>query len=70
MKTDLYETYQAAQTLIRAFSYLQPRMQGGGPQAQPMNAEALAGCVLHGCLARLLGEIRRQQWVPGMGLTA
>lgn len=66
MKTDLHQTYQAAQTLVRAFSYLQPRMQGGGPQARPMNAEALAGCVLHACLARLLDEIRLQQLAPAM----
>ena len=54
MKTDLGELYEAAQTLFRAFAYLQPRMESRGEQAQPMNAETLAGCVLHACMAKLV----------------
>jgi hypothetical protein len=61
MKTDLQELYQGAQTLFRAFSYLQPRMESAGTQAQPMNAETLAGCVLHACMAKLMGEIRQHK---------
>ncbi len=65
------ELYQATRTLFRAFHYLQGRMRGG--QLSPperMNAEALAGCILHVCMSRLVREIQQtqgrtqeQQWV-------
>jgi hypothetical protein len=36
-------------------------MQGGSlAPAQPMNAEALAGCILHHCMSRVLREIQAQ----------
>ena len=70
MRTDLPELYQAAQSLFRAFTYLQPRMQSAGAQEQPMNAETLAGCVLHACMAKLMGEIRQRTAGPGIGLAA
>ena len=55
------ELYLATETLFRAFHYLQPRMQGGSlAPAQPMNAEALAGCILHNCMSRVLREIQAQ----------
>jgi hypothetical protein len=60
--SDLSELYSATQMLFRAFHYLHPRMRGGSlapPQA--MNAEALAGCILHGCMSRLLREIQAQR---------
>jgi len=61
------ELYAATQTLFRAFHYLQPRMCGGSlSPARPMNAEALAGCILHGCMSRLLREIQaRRAQSPG-----
>ncbi len=53
------DIFAATRTLFRAFAYLQPRMQGGSlAPPQPMNPEALAGCLLHGCMARLLREIQ------------
>ena len=69
MKTDLRELYQGAQTLFRAFCSLQPRMESAGTQPQPMNAETLAGCVLHACMAKLMGEIRQHRTGSRMGLT-
>ena len=60
--TDLQELYAATQVLFRAFNYLHPRMRGGGlAPPQPMNSEALAGCILHGCMSRLVREIQRQR---------
>jgi hypothetical protein len=61
MMTDKRELYRATKTLFRAFHYLQPRMHGGGlaPPMQ-MNAEALAGCILHGCMSRLVRELQEQ----------
>jgi hypothetical protein len=59
MKTDLRELYQGAQTLFRAFCYLQPRMESAGTQPQPMNA----------CMAKLMGEIRQHRTGSRMGLT-
>lgn len=70
MKTDLQELYQGAQTLFRAFSYLHPRMQSEGSRAQPMNAETLAGCVLHACMTKVMGEIRQHRTGSRVGLTA
>ncbi|MGC2111058.1 MAG: hypothetical protein WA655_16180 [Candidatus Korobacteraceae bacterium] len=66
MKTTA-DLYQATQTIFRAFNYLAPRMEGGEVfPSRPMNPEALAGCILHGCMARLVREIqdRRQQMGP------
>ena len=60
--TNPQELYAATQTLFRAFHYLQPRMRGGSlAPAQPMNPEALAGCILHGCMSRLLRELQAQR---------
>ena len=54
--------YTATQTLFRAFHYLQPRMQGGSlAPPRPMNSEALAGCILHGCMAQLVGELQQRR---------
>ena len=62
MSRRIQEVHQAAHTLFQAFVYLEPRMQGGTlVSPQPMNAEALAGCILHGCLARLVGELMEQR---------
>jgi hypothetical protein len=61
MKTDLREMYQATQTLFEAFCYLQPRMQDEVADEEPLNAETLAGCVLHACMAKLMGEIRQRR---------
>jgi len=59
---DAKELYSAAEILFQAFHYLQPRMRGGSVSpSQPMNAEALAGCILHGCMARLLRDIQVQR---------
>ncbi len=60
MKTDLRELYQATQTLFEAFSYLQPRMQSEVAAEEPLNDETLAGCVLHACMTKVMGEIRRR----------
>ena len=62
MTTDTLQLYVATQTLFRAFHYLDPRMEGGAlvpPQA--MNAEALAGRILHGCMAQLVTEIQQRR---------
>jgi hypothetical protein len=66
MLTDKQQLFRAMETLFRAFHYLQPRMRGGAlaPQ-QPMNAEALAGCILHGCMSRLVRELQEQA-SPGL----
>jgi hypothetical protein len=67
MKTDIRQLYLAEQTLFRAFCYLHPRMEDAGSVSVPMNAEALAGCVLHACMAKLMGEIRKLRTGAGMG---
>jgi hypothetical protein len=59
MRNDPQQLYLAAQTLFRAFCYLHPRMQGNA-QAEPVNSETLAGCILHACMAALMGEIRQR----------
>ena len=59
MMTDKRELYRATETLFRAFRYLQPRMRGGAlAPPRPMNGEALAGCILHGCMSRLVRELQ------------
>ena len=61
MKTNKQELYRAMQTLFRAFHYLQPRMHAGGlAPPKPMNGEALAGCILHACMSRLVRELKQQ----------
>ncbi len=61
MTTDKRKLYRATETLFRAFHYLQPRMRGGQlAPPQPMNGEALAGCILHGCMSRLVRELQEQ----------
>jgi hypothetical protein len=54
------DLYDATRTLFRAFHYLKPRMKGGdlAPPA-PMNGEALAGCILHACMSRLVREMKQ-----------
>lgn len=54
------DLYQATRTLFRAFHYLRPRMRGGAlaPPA-PMNGEALAGCILHACMSRLVRQMKQ-----------
>ncbi len=70
--TDSRELYAATHLLFRAFHYLHPRMYGGGlAPPEPMNAEALAGCILHGCMSRVVRELQTQreqttQKVPGV----
>lgn len=56
------ELYDATRILFRAFHYLKPRMKGGdlAPPA-PMNGEALAGCILHACMSRLVRELQEQR---------
>ena len=62
MTNDTQDLYQATKKLFRAFHYLQGRMRGGGvAPPMPMNAEALAGCILHGCMSRLVREMQEQQ---------
>jgi hypothetical protein len=62
MTTNTLRLYRATQSLFRAFHYLQPRMEGGAlAPPQPMNGEALAGCILHGCMAQLVRELRLQR---------
>jgi len=66
MTNDTQDLYQATKKLFRAFHYLQGRMRGGGvAPPMPMNAEALAGCILHGCMSRLVREMQEQKgrWV-------
>lgn len=66
MMTDEQKLYRATETLFRAFHYLQPRMRGGAlAPPHPMNAEALAGCILHGCMSRLVRELQEQA-SPGL----
>ena len=61
MMTDNRKLYWATKSLFRAFHYLQPRMRGGDlAPPRPMNAEALAGCILHGCMSRLVKELQEQ----------
>ncbi len=61
MTTDKRKLYRATETLFRAFHYLQPRMRGGDlAPPQPMNGEALAGCILHSCMSRLVRELQEQ----------
>ncbi len=61
MTTDKRELYRATETLFRAFHYLQPRMRGGElAPPRPMNGEALAGCILHSCMSRLVRELQEQ----------
>ena len=61
MMTDKRQLYRATETLFRAFRYLQPRMRGGAlAPPRPMNGEALAGCILHGCMSRLVRELQEQ----------
>ena len=61
MMTDKRRLYRATETLFRAFHYLQPRMRGGAlAPPLPMNAEALGGCILHGCMSRLVRELQKQ----------
>ena len=58
--TTLSDLQEAIYTLFRAFDYLQPRMKGGGiAPPMPMNAEALAGSILHNCMAKVLREIQQ-----------
>jgi hypothetical protein len=62
MTNDTQDLYQATKKLFRAFHYLQGRMRGGGvAPPMPMNAEALAGCILHGCMSRLVREMQEQK---------
>ena len=62
MMTSTLRLYVATQTLFRAFHYLQPRMEGGSlAPPQPMNSEALAGCILHGCMAQLVRELQQRR---------
>ena len=61
MMTDKRELYRATETLFHAFHYLRPRMNGGDlAPPRPMNAEGLAGCILHGCMSRLVRELQKQ----------
>jgi len=65
---DLRELYEAVRFLLRAFEYLQPRMEGGAlVPPQPMNGEALAGCIIHGCMSRVVREMqnRRERLAAG-----
>jgi hypothetical protein len=56
------DLYDATRMLFRAFQYLQPRMHGGSlSPSQEMNDEALAGCILHGCMSRVLRDIQTQR---------
>lgn len=62
MMTDTLQLYAATQTLFRVFHYLHPRMEGGAlVPPQPMNGEALAGCILHGCMAQLVRELQQRR---------
>ena len=70
MTNNSQELYEATKTLFRAFHYLQGRMRGGQlSPPQPMNAEALAGCILHACMSRLVREIRQQKGQAQQWLT-
>jgi hypothetical protein len=62
MTTNTLQHYRATQKLFRAFHYLQPRMESGSlAPPQPMNGEALAGCILHSCMAQLVGEMQQRR---------
>jgi hypothetical protein len=62
MTINTLQLYRATQSLFRAFHYLHPRMEGGSlAPHQAMNGEALAGCILHSCMAQLVGELQRQR---------
>ena len=62
MITRTLRLYRATQSLFRAFHYLQPRMEGGTvAPPRPMNGEALAGRILHGCMAQLVRELRQRR---------
>ena len=68
MKPNAQELYEATKVLMEAFQYLEGRMKGGqlAPPV-PMNAEALAGCILHQCMARVVREMRQRpsgQFMP------
>jgi hypothetical protein len=66
MMTDKQKLYQTTETLFHAFHYLRPRMHGGDlAPPRPMNAEALAGCILHGCMSRLVRELQEHS-NPGL----
>ncbi len=68
--TDPLELYAATQLLFRAFHYLHPRMRGGGlGPPQPMNAEALAGCILHGCMSKVVRELQTQRFKSSLSPT-
>jgi len=67
---DLKELYEAVRFLLGAFEYLQPRMEGGALfPPQPMNPEALAGCILHGCMSRVVREMQKQREQSSAGST-
>jgi len=56
---DAQELYAATRMLLSAFHYLQPRMRGGSlSPPQPMNAEGLAGCILHQCMSRVVRDLQ------------
>ena len=62
MTNHTIQLYQATRTLFRAFHHLQGRMKGGTlAPPQPLNAEGLAGCILHGCMAKLVRELQQQR---------
>ena len=62
MRSNARKLYEATQILFRAFHYLYPRMRGGAlAPPEPMNPEALAGCILHGCMSRVVREIQVQR---------
>jgi hypothetical protein len=68
--TSSLELYSATQLLFRAFHYLHPRMRGGGlAPPQPMNAEALAGCILHGCMSKVVRELQAQRCKSAVSAT-
>ena len=62
MTSNTLQLYRTTQSLFRAFHYLQPRMKGGAlAPPQPMNGEALAGCILHSCMAQLVRELQQRR---------
>jgi hypothetical protein len=68
--TDPLELYAATQLLFRAFHYLHPRMRGGGLAPPcPMNAEGLAGCILFGCMSKVVRELQTQRAKTALGPT-
>jgi hypothetical protein len=59
--------YAATQILFRAFTYLEPRIEAGEKlPAETMTAEELACRILHGCMVRLLGDIRQKGQGPSL----